>query len=465
MKTKYVIITLIMTLIGNAFFKISNNNVYAAQNDQTAPAQTYINETNLEQYYTQSSAGSVTGLKGDDLLEQLAKIMILKHRYYTSYGECRGAMAFADEDPNDPSKIITFYAGVSIDNTWGLGNVYNREHVWCKSLSGGLFPKVSNGNRNAGTDIHQLKPTISSVNSARGNSKYADLGKSGRELKYNNQGIGCYEENDKFEPRDGIKGDVARILMYMYTHYSNEIDNNSTFQYAGALNITNIVYTSSNTKDAAWDLLLKWNELDPVDEFEIHRNNYCASITGVRNPYIDHPEYATLIWGDNPNVNPDKDPDVDNKTFDVKTTVQLGFSTDDSYTNFQNYKLMFKGSIDEDLTNYEYGGIFTIANKLTINNYQNYQDALLANENFNNLKNKLNATTSNSLEFTINDINNLNVKYAISFYFIDKTTQKCYFSDTKFVSYYNVINIYLSNTNILNEYPNKNKIISALTKM
>ena len=231
------------------------------------------------------------------------------------------------------------------------------------------------------------------------------------------------------------------------------------------MNITNIVYTSSNTKDAAWDLLLKWNELDPVDEFEIHRNNYCASITGVRNPYIDHPEYATLIWGDNPDVNPDKDPDVDNKTFDVKTTVQLGFSTDDSYTNFQNYKLMFKGSIDEGLTNYEYGGIFTIANKLTTNNYQNYQDALLANENFNNLKNKLNATTSNSLEFTINDINNLNEKYAISFYFIDKTTQKCYFSNTKFVSYYNVINIYLSNTNILNEYPNKNKIISALTKM
>ena len=44
--------------------------------------------------------------------------------------------------------------------------------------------------------------------------------------------------------------------------------------------------------------LLEWNELDPVDEYEIHRNNLLFNnFTNNRNPFIDFPQWANYIWG------------------------------------------------------------------------------------------------------------------------------------------------------------------------
>ena len=45
------------------------------------------------------------------------------------------------------------------------------------------------------------------------------------------------------------------------------------------------------------DLLLKWNDLDPVDQLEINRNNEVYKIQGNRNPFIDNSDYADMIWG------------------------------------------------------------------------------------------------------------------------------------------------------------------------
>lgn len=305
-KNVFILLTLIFSLCFG-FTSKTISEVEAGANEYSSLAQKYLSENNdISSFYTSSSAGSVSGLKGDNLLEKLAQIMEVKHRYYTSYGDVRGAMCYSDEDPNNSSNIILFYAGASFSNAWGSGNNYNREHVWCKNRSGGLYTSVDNSSRGAGADIHQLRPSNPSVNSSRSNNLYAELNKTGNELTYNGNGIDCYNSGSgQFEPRDGIKGDVARILMYMYTHYSTEIDvnssrasisNTSTTSQAGDLQINNIVYTSLNTSQAAWDVLLSWNELDPVDDFEMNRNNYCASITGVRNPYIDHPEFAKMIW-------------------------------------------------------------------------------------------------------------------------------------------------------------------------
>ena len=307
-KNAFILLTLIFSLcFGFASKKISE--VEAGANEYSSPTQKYLSENNdISSFYTSSSVGSVSGLKGDNLLEKLAQIMTVKHRYYTTYGDVRGAMCYSDEDPNDPSKIILFYAGTSFSSSWGSGSNYNREHVWCKTLSGGLYTpsSVDNSSKGAGADIHQLRPSIPSVNTSRSNNLYADLNKTGNELTYNGNGIDCFNSGKgQFEPRDGIKGDIARILMYMYTHYSTEIasnssrasaSNTSTTSQAGDLKINNIVYTSLGTSQASWDVLLSWNELDPVDDFEMNRNNYCASITGVRNPYIDHPEFAKMIW-------------------------------------------------------------------------------------------------------------------------------------------------------------------------
>ena len=44
--------------------------------------------------------------------------------------------------------------------------------------------------------------------------------------------------------------------------------------------------------------LLAWNKKDPVDEYEVHRNNLLyKNYTNNRNPFIDFPNWADAIWG------------------------------------------------------------------------------------------------------------------------------------------------------------------------
>jgi len=276
----------------------------AGANEMSSPSQKYT--TSKDTFY---SSANLTGKKGTDLQNSLATLMYSKHKYYTTYDDIRGANAYSDADPNDPTKLIAFYGGISIDNAWNGAAVWNREHVWCQSLSNGLY-----GTTGAGADIHQLKPSIKNLNSLRNNRAYAEVKDLKNvtvvEVTYNNNKTGNYyvkddtvktttyntKENGRFEPRNAIKGDVARILMYIYTHYAKSVTNNASNAKAGNLSITDIVYTPERTAQSAWNLLIKWSNLDPVDSFEINRNEYCASITGTRNPYIDHPEFATIAF-------------------------------------------------------------------------------------------------------------------------------------------------------------------------
>lgn len=269
-----------------SFFCLNNsiNIVNAGANEIIAPTIKYDAE------YSESYYSDIKGLKGNNLLEGLATLSQEKHLNYTSYDSVRGGCAYSDEDPSDPTKVIGFYTGWSIDNTWASGTYWNREHVWPQSLSNELF-----GESGAGSDIHHIRPEDPSVNGGRGNSPFAELDETSTWLS-NNRDTNCYKKDGYFEPRSDAKGDVARILMYLYMHYSNEVTANTNFNYAGNLVITKVVHTNSGTNQAAWDLLMDWNELDPVDTFESNRNNYCASVTGVRNPFVDHSEFANMIW-------------------------------------------------------------------------------------------------------------------------------------------------------------------------
>lgn len=304
-KSKLTILAILATLCLTPSMK-----VYAVGDDQVeAPNGYEAPDVDFESECPTNYYSSVSGKKEKDLLNALATLTASNHRDYNSYDELRGGNCYSDADPENPNtRLIDFYTGWSIDNSWTQSGTdyskkhWNREHVWCQSLSGGLY-----GESGAGSDIHHLRPEIISINSTRGNNKYAEIkGQSGvKELTFVNpttntgvaESTGNYYGNSLFEPRDQVKGDVARILMYMYMHYSKEVSANSSYDKAGALDITNIIGNVSDEEDQkAWDMLLKWNELDPVDTFEMNRNNYCASVTGTRNPFIDHPEYADIIW-------------------------------------------------------------------------------------------------------------------------------------------------------------------------
>ncbi len=60
---------------------------------------------------------------------------------------------------------------------------------------------------------------------------------------------------------------------------------------------TSDMTTKSEIKPWAIQMLLRWNEQDPVSQKEIDRNNVIyADYQHNRNPFVDHPEYARMIW-------------------------------------------------------------------------------------------------------------------------------------------------------------------------
>ena len=110
---------------------------------------------------------STQNLEGKALLNELATISQKNHTKYTSYDDIRTMNHKSDPDPNNSSNLLDFYSKISVKAAWDNGTTWNREHVWPQSLAGSLY-----GTSGAGSDIHHIRPTISSINSSRGNKKF-----------------------------------------------------------------------------------------------------------------------------------------------------------------------------------------------------------------------------------------------------------------------------------------------------
>jgi endonuclease I len=221
---------------------------------------------------------SAIGKTGDALKTELHNI-IDDHREL-SYDNVWEALRNTDEDPNNPNNVILLYTGRSQSKLTNGGNVndWNREHVWAKSH--GDFGTSAG----AGTDIHHLRPTDVSVNSSRGNLDFDNGGTQ------HSEALGNYYDSDSWEPRDEVKGDVARMLFYMAVRYegdSGEVD----------LELNNNVNNGTAPFHGKMSVLLEWHREDPVDVRERRRNDIIYSDYQYnRNPFIDHPEWAESIW-------------------------------------------------------------------------------------------------------------------------------------------------------------------------
>lgn len=255
------------------------------------------------------------GLTGDNLKSKLHDI-IKDHTEY-SYNNLRDFILKAtDEDPDNSNNVILLYTGRSqAKSTFGGGaNDWNREHVWAKSH--GDFGTSAP----AGTDAHHIRPTDASVNSTRGNLDF-DMG--GNPVS---EAPGCYYDGDSFEPRDAVKGDVARMIFYMATRYeggSGEPD----------LEVVDRVNTYPNPEHGKLSVLLLWNQQDPPDDFEMNRNDVIYyDYQHNRNPFIDHPEFVDAIWGDPSSV---FDADYQHLTvYPNPTTGTLTLSTTEGYFSY-----------------------------------------------------------------------------------------------------------------------------------
>ncbi|WP_396653289.1 endonuclease [Metabacillus idriensis] len=221
---------------------------------------------------------SAIGKTGEALKTELHNI-IDEHREL-SYDNVWEALRNTDEDPNNPNNVILLYTGRSQSELTNGGNVndWNREHVWAKSH--GDFGTSAG----AGTDIHHLRPTDVSVNSSRGNLDFDNGGTQ------HSEALGNYYDSDSWEPRDAVKGDVARMLFYMAVRYegdSGEVD----------LELNNNVNNGSAPLHGKMSVLLEWHRQDPVDARERRRNDIIyKDYQYNRNPFIDHPEWADAIW-------------------------------------------------------------------------------------------------------------------------------------------------------------------------
>lgn len=266
--------------IGVGFSLNSQNHIVsleAVQHEENYGAYTYSGN-----YYSSIAGGLSEGLHGD--LRKALSLLILPKAWYTYSGSQSGQLGSvlqsADEDPTNSANMVLFYTRDSVSKRKsgdGSGN-WNREHVWPQSLSNGHWGKTQ-----AGTDILHIRPTWYDTNSSRGNLRYGDLNKVGQQ-KYQGMLYG-YASGSFFEPIDAVKGDVARILMYVWTAYYDYYEDSS-------LMVTKTI--------ESYDTLLKWHTLDKPDALEGHRNDFSESSNQKnRNPFVDHPEYAWKIFGDN----------------------------------------------------------------------------------------------------------------------------------------------------------------------
>ena len=178
-----------------------------------------------------------------------------------TYGESRYILDKSDVDPSNPNNVILMYNRASVRGAWDGGASWNREHVYPQSFLG---VSASNEVANMASDLQNLKPANASINSSRGNKPFADKPGGGSHGAVSG---GYY-------PGDEDRGDVARSILYMNTCWD--------------LNIANVGTLAT---------LIQWHYADPVDEFEIYRNEYISAQQKNRNPYIDMPSLVGTIFG------------------------------------------------------------------------------------------------------------------------------------------------------------------------
>lgn len=231
------------------------------------------------------------GKTGDELKVVLHNI--IKEHTTISYQEIWSAFWSTDNKGDNvvwdmysdgANYSYSYYSGSQCGEYEQEGDCYNREHAWPKSWFSG------DEQTTPGRDLHHIFPTDGFVNYQRSSYPYGEVSnatwtsQNGSKLGTCKSALGY--TGTVFEPIDEYKGDFARALMYMSVRYYGEDDD------WGNSGMTN----KSIIKDWAINMLLDWSDNDPVSQKEIDRNNVVYGIQGNRNPFIDHPEYAHIIW-------------------------------------------------------------------------------------------------------------------------------------------------------------------------
>lgn len=319
-------------------------------------------ESTIRGYYSKLNNLNESERQGDNLLKNLKTILSNGQKYYnydsgdlvwkmyeitdrdwvkspassTTYGtyiagenKITGYQYGSNSTPKNNPYVRAYYMDRNQDNVvkaWGNHNQdatgINREHLWAKAE--GFDGSGAAGAR--GDPMH-LVAANGYANNIHSNNfyGYVDKSKSYVDVKDTHSTLGhnysgfskTYSSSDVtvFEPQDCDKGDIARAIFYMAARYNNIAGKSALEETFDADNpnllLTNDLskwkksgYTSTASSPGYHGLisdLLEWNRIDKPDAYEIHRNNLLyTNFTNNRNPFIDFPEWADYIWGEQP---------------------------------------------------------------------------------------------------------------------------------------------------------------------
>lgn len=222
---------------------------------------------------------------GNNLKDQLSQLITTTHTHKLVYTpEVWDALEQSDLVPGNTQNVFLIY-GYNDNDTDDDNDRTRSKNLTCHSESCDgkwvrehVFPR-SLGNPNLGfegpgSDAHHLRAIDYDMNNDRGNRRFAD-----------GSGNAALLTGGYFYPGDEWKGDIARMMMYMYVRYKSQC--NATFVGSGS--------TTYNVDMP--NIFLEWNKEDPVSQYEKNRNSILQNMQGNRNPFIDNPYLATLIWG------------------------------------------------------------------------------------------------------------------------------------------------------------------------
>lgn len=238
-----------------------------------------LDGTGAASYYTGSyRIESLSTLDSVTLLATLRERLTETHTCQTTFAQCRELAAYTDcvgGDGTTVSLLFTGYAAAATDNSSENLHGWTRTAIWPQELGG-----FTTGG--PGADLHHIRPTDQYINVMRSDLKYGNVTDGTAliaEIDGCSTGGSC--DGTYFEPADAVKGDVARIILYMYVRYGGD----SRYSCDSIGNVFESV-----------DVLLQWCALDPVDTWEMGRNEVVAGIQGNRNVFIDYPELAWLLF-------------------------------------------------------------------------------------------------------------------------------------------------------------------------
>ena len=235
---------------------------------------------------------SAQGLTGNPL--KIALHNIIKNHTQLSYNGLWNAYLKTDKKAN--GKVWDMYSDIpsgtppyqytfitdQCGNYAVEGDCYNREHSWPQSWFNQVTGPVS--------DLFHIYPTDGKVNGIRSNYPYGNVGVASLTTLNGGKLGACANQGYNltvFEPINEYKGDFARGYFYMTTRYYSE---DAGWSSSDATNKATILPWQMN-------VLLQWNQQDPVSAKEIARNDSIYyKYQNNRNPFIDNPQWADSIW-------------------------------------------------------------------------------------------------------------------------------------------------------------------------